>query len=141
MLATDPGLATGMCLVRTDGLHAEPVSTWEVAHRRYGFVAELLIATYRPAVVIEDFLITSQTGAKSQAPWSLKQIGVAEYLAWKYGCPFYTQTPKAAKDFATNDQLRNIGWYVKGQDHGRDAQRHALLHLVRSGWMDERLKG
>jgi hypothetical protein len=113
----------------------------EIPHHLVGFYAELIIPTYRPHVVIEDFIITANTAAKSQAPWSLKQIGMAEYLAVKYGCPFTTQPPSAAKAFVTNDKLKAIGWYVRGQDHGRDALRHAVLYLVRQGWWDDGLKG
>lgn len=140
VLAVDPGLATGVSLVAVDGPVATPVVTLEVPHARFGFLAELIIPTRRPHVVIEDYIITAGTAAKSQAPWSLKQIGMAEYLAAKYDCPFTTQQPSAAKSFVTNDKLRALGWYVRGQDHGRDAQRHAVLYLVRHDWWDDALK-
>lgn len=141
LFAVDPGLTTGATLVAVDGEWAQPLAVLEVSHASYGFLAELIIPTYRPHVVVENFIITSETAAKSQAPWSLGQIGLTEYLSAKYDCPFDTQLPKPAKAFATNDKLKAIGWYVKGQDHGRDALRHAMLYLVRQGWMDDRLKG
>ncbi len=123
------------------GLEARPTLVLEIPHHLVGFYAELIIPTYRPHVVIEDFIITANTAAKSQAPWSLRQIGVAEYLADKYGCPFTTQPPSAAKAFVSNDKLKGLGWYARGQDHGRDAQRHAVLYLVRHDWWDDALKG
>ncbi len=124
-----------------DGREAHQLVVTQVGHERFGFLAELIIPTFRPHVVIEDFIITANTAAKSQAPWSLRQIGVAEYLADKYGCPFTTQPPSAAKAFVSNDKLKGLGWYARGQDHGRDAQRHAVLYLVRQGWWDDALKG
>ena len=141
MFAVDPGLMTGAMLVHVDGKVATPVVTLQIEHARFGFLAELIIPTYRPHVVMEDFIITANTAAKSQAPWSLKQIGAGEYLAKKYGCPFTTQPPSAAKAFVSNDKLKAIGWYARGQEHGRDAQRHAVLYLVRHDWWDDGLKG
>ncbi len=141
VFAVDPGLTTGISLVAVDGREAHQLVVTQVGHERFGFLAELIIPTFRPHVVIEDFIITANTAAKSQAPWSLRQIGVAEYLADKYGCPFTTQPPSAAKAFVSNDKLKGLGWYARGQDHGRDAQRHAVLYLVRHDWWDDALKG
>ncbi len=141
VFAVDPGLITGVSLVAVDGREARQLAVLQVSHADFGFLAELVIPTYRPHVVVEDFIITASTAAKTQAPWSLKQIGVAEYLAAKYGCPFTTQPPSAAKAFVSNDKLKGLGWYARGQDHGRDAQRHAVLYLVRHDWWDDALKG
>ncbi len=141
VFAVDPGLVTGISLVGVDGREAIQLAVLQVAHRDFGFLAELVIPTFRPHVVVEDFIITASTAAKTQAPWSLKQLGTAEYLAGKYGCPFVTQPPSAAKAFVTNDMLKRIGWYARGQDHGRDAQRHAVLYLVRHEWRHDALKG
>ncbi len=141
VFAVDPGLTTGISVVAVDGGEAVQLAVLQVSHRDFGFLAELVIPTLRPHVVVEDFIITASTSAKTQAPWSLKQLGVAEYLAAKYDCPFVTQPPSAAKAFVSNDKLRGLGWYARGQDHGRDAQRHAVLYLVRHGWWDDALKG
>ncbi len=141
IFAVDPGLITGISVVGVDGGEAVQLAVLQVAHRDFGFLAELVIPTLRPHVVVEDFIITASTAAKTQAPWSLKQLGTAEYLADKYGCPFTTQPPSAAKAFVSNDKLKGLGWYARGQDHGRDAQRHAVLYLVRQGWWDDALKG
>lgn len=43
--------------------------------------------------------------------------------------PVFRQQPSEAKGFATDDRLRNWDLYKRGEQHARDASRHALLAL------------
>jgi hypothetical protein len=138
VLALDPGGMTGIALY--DMLAGGIAEVYEIPHADVGFLIEPIIERCRPDVVCEAFIITANTVSNSQAPWSLKQLGVAEYLAAKYHCPYSEQLPVTAKKFATNDRLKNLGWYVVGHPHTTDALRHVLIHLVRQGWWDDRLK-
>lgn len=98
----------------------------------------------RGLLVVEKFTITAQTGKLSPQPEPLELCGVGKFLAWKHRIPFVLQTPGDAKRFSPDARLRLIGkcddrpsgWYTKGkggEDHGRDATRHLVLALAKSG--------
>jgi hypothetical protein len=131
LLAIDPGLATGVCLI--DLLDPEnPVKVWsaEVSTTEfYGNIAEL-VAQKETHVVIEDFKITVETGKLSDAPWSLNLIGVVQYLCYLNGKVLDLQLP-SQKPFADNDKLRAVDfWHVGGEGHANDALRHAMVWIV-----------
>ena len=91
-------------------------------------------------VVIEDFKITTGTGKLGSPDWSLRLIGAVEYVAAKHGIPVVKQTPANAKAFSTNTKLRAVDmWHVGGAGHANDSLRHAMLYMVKHGWMDRRL--
>ena len=91
-------------------------------------------------VVCERFIISSQTGKFSQAPWSLEQIGVLRFLCDRHDIPFTLQNVSDAKRFATEERLKHIKWKrPKGGGHARDAQRHLLLFLVKNELIDDRV--
>lgn len=135
VLAIDPGLKTGVALY---DLLSEEMTAFEVGDT-LGGVLEELIERWRPAVVAERFTITAATIRNSAAPWSLEWIGVARYLAGKYGCTFTLQLPVNAKRFGTDARLKRLGWWLPGKGHAADAQRHALLFLCNNGWWDDAL--
>lgn len=83
-------------------------------------------------VVMEDFLITDRTMRTTREPWSLHIIGAVRWMAQRHGAELVMQSPGDAKAFATDTKLKRLGWPLKG-DHAKDAGRHALLYLVRSG--------
>jgi len=138
VLAVDPGGTTGMVLY--DMFVGGVAEIYEIPHADVGFMLERIIEQYHPDVVCESFTITANTVSNSQAPWSLKQLGVAEYLAAKYHCPYAEQMPVTAKKFATNERLKALDLYVRGHGHATDAMRHLVIYLVRHGWWDDRLK-
>lgn len=87
-------------------------------------------------VIVEKFTITARTAANSQEG-SHVTIGVIEimrHVARRTGATFDdSQTPSAAKRFATDAQLKKIGLWKPGQDHARDAIRHLVLGLTTHG--------
>jgi hypothetical protein len=131
VLGVDPGKRTGIAIV--DMLY-ETCTGYEVAYESVGDTLEELICGLRPYVTVENFIINASTVRNTQAPWSLKVIGIAEFLARKYTCPFKVIMQSSAKRFATNDQLKRLGWYVPGKGHLNDGERVALLHMVDTGW-------
>lgn len=132
ILAVDPGLATGWCLLhdgqRLEGETPSPLEFIDWAVTQFTSVDH---------VVCEAFIITARTATLSPAPWSLEIIGALRWLCHRYGVPFTLQTPTDAKRFATEDKLMKIGWdRPPGAGHARDAQRHMLLFLVRQELID-----
>lgn len=133
VLAVDPGLITGF-VVWYDGIRIEE----ELQAEQFMLRAASLIENKEvDLVVCERFVISSQTGKFSQAPWSLEQIGVLRFLCLKHNVDFSLQNVSDAKRFATDERLNSIGWKKpKGAGHARDAQRHLLLYLVRNKLID-----
>lgn len=152
LLCLDPGKASGVALLDTTGLQTDNTDDVTIVESGELAPAELntwLMRQFARAVedkaaleaVCEDFIITTQTGKNSAAPWSLKKIGVLEFLCEMYGVPLTLQTPAAAKSFVSNQRLRNLGlWHKGGAGHANDALRHGALYLVnKRGWNPENL--
>ncbi len=133
ILAVDPGKTTGYVLW-TDGERVEGELYGEAFLDR---ADELIESGEVDVVVCERFIITAQTGKKTQAPWSLEQIGALRFLCRKHDVTFVLQSAADAKRFATEEKLNRAGWKrPKGDGHARDAQRHLLVYLVRKNLFD-----
>lgn len=131
LLAIDPGLATGVCLIDLSD-PANPVKVWSVEASTSEFYDQIerLVAHESTHVVIEDFKITVETGKLSDAPWSLNLIGIVQYLCYLNGKVLDFQLP-SQKPFADNDKLRAVDfWHVGGEGHANDALRHAMVWIV-----------
>lgn len=135
VLGDDPGYRTGLALF---DLLAEECESWEVQFERVGSFLEDLIERYRPAVACESFIINVKTATSSQAPWSLEGIGIARFLATKYGCPFKIQSQSSAVNFAPDDVLKRLGWYKSNRNIKR-AQQQVVLYLGDHGWWHDAL--
>lgn len=131
LLGIDPGKATGVVMIDISDPD-NPVALWSAEMTVDQFHAEIdrLMQTKNLNVAIEDFRITAATGKLTEAPWSLKLIGVVEYLGWLYSVPVTLQMP-SQKPFATNERLRSVDfWHVGGEGHANDAFRHAMIWVV-----------
>lgn len=152
LLCLDPGLASGVAVLETSELQedrAGAVSIIESGELQPKELNAWLLAWFNRAVeekaglecVCENFLITPQTGKNSTADWSLKKIGVLEFLGEMYSVNVTLQTPAAAKSFVDNKRLRALGlWHKGGAGHANDALRHGVLYLVdKRGWNPKNL--
>lgn len=149
MLAIDPGKTSGIALVNA---YENPVKlAWSIEVDEDHFaetIRPVLNWRFTPAastltIVCENFIITPNTAKKSQAPWSLKMIGVLEQCCRDVGHPtddIILQTSSEARVFCNNAQLQAIGlWHRGGGGHANDALRHAVLALTRTGYKDLRM--
>ena len=129
VLAVDPGKTTGYALW-TDGERVEG----ELYAEAFLDYAESVLKTGTvDTVVCERFIITTRTGKLSHAPWSLEQIGALRHLCHVHRVNFVLQNVSDAKKFGTDQRLNLLGWKrPQGAGHARDAQRHLLVHLVRT---------
>lgn len=133
VLAIDPGLATGIATLSKNKAY------WgsQLEYAEVGEFIEFYLRTNPGAdVVCENFFITRETAKKSPAPWSLKLIGVAEYLCDQFGSKFTLQAPADAKRLATDPRLKALGWYSGGAGHQDDASRHLLIYCLKNGIID-----
>lgn len=144
ILAVDPGKLTGVAFLRWTGVPEDSpqiIETAEVDEIEFSdFVERVLDQKSQFSefkVVCEQFTINLQTAKKSQAPFSLEQIGVLKYLCRKAEIETITmQSPADAKNMFPNPKLKKLEiWHRGGEGHALDALRHGLLLLVKSKWV------
>ncbi len=155
ILAVDPGLASGVALLRVTGDsfrsasvtriytgEEQPEELYPVMTTLYHEVVEPLGVEFK--VVAESFIISQRTVGNSQAPWSLENIGIIKLF-----CDIHLpggrkeltlQSPAEAKKLIDNAKLKRLGlWHRGGEGHANDALRHGVTYLIRRGWVDRRL--
>ena len=94
--------------------------------------AETQIRDWADMVVVESFRIGGSRAREANV--TIEQIGVLRYLASRYGREFVEQTAADARAFSTNEKLRALGFWRRGDsDHARSAARHLCLYLARTG--------
>lgn len=137
VMGIDPGLTTGWFLYRPDGLAAlgRPQLTHLAGQTagRHAFYRDFdtIVGAGAPLiVVIEKFTINAVTAKNSPQYDPLYIIGAVDRQCEKLGIPFHCQTPSEAKSFADDAKLKSVGWHTPGLDHGNDAARHVLRHVV-----------
>lgn len=151
VLAVDPGKTSGIALLSWDGdKDSNPLVEWSKEVNDEDFAEEIATALSAAGsdqlfVACESFVINMQTAKNSQAPWSLENIGVLKYMCRKYNykpADISFQSPANAKSMFDNPALKRLGtWHVGGAGHANDAIRHALLRMVKAGWIPRRLLG
>jgi hypothetical protein len=149
VLAVDPGKATGVVFMSWNGSDPVPniILSKEVQPEEFALVVETVLNSLRNednfTVVCERFTINAQTVRNSQAPYSLEQIGVLKHLCRTNMYDpekIVLQSPADAKNMFPNPVLKKLGtWHVGGEGHANDAMRHALLRLVKTGWVPRTL--
>lgn len=144
IIAQDPGKKTGIATWTDekdiDGIAPEGFSSFEVDVDGYiQFMAALTgLAASRPDIdvhfVSESFIITMQTAKNTQAGWSLEWIGVMKFIAsvW-FKKEITLQAPNIGKTFGTDNKLKHLGWWNRGQGHANDASRHLATYAARRG--------
>ena len=149
VLAVDPGKASGICTFSiADG--GDPVLEKSGEYQMkeyhtpiYETIKYAQSMQIKLEVVCERFIINAQTVRNSQAPYSLEQIGVLKHLCRVRNYDpesIIFQSPADAKAMFPNEALKKIGtWHVGGEGHANDAMRHALLRLVKTGWVPRTL--
>jgi hypothetical protein len=134
VIALDPGETTGWAYVEDDRVKIGQLPWQDAASWVHDYVAAAVNRhkTHEVTLVSEAFVVTQATVKKSRDTSSLELIGVCRYLATRYlAKPLVLQSASDAKSFVDDDKLKRLGWYVKGEDHARDAARHLALYLVR----------
>lgn len=130
-IGIDPGYNSGIALyTRNRNLMMYTIPKGSEA---LGEFVEALIDETPTYIGCEEFTINSQTHKRNHARWAMDGIAVVRYVAHPIAnCAFETQGRGSAKNLATNEVLRKIGWWRQGSDeHVRDACRQLLLLLAR----------
>jgi len=83
-------------------------------------------------LVIEDFVLREQTKSRNLlAPVRLTAAIAQEVFTDQKLIGISIQSPSDAKSAVTDERLKALGLYVRGQQHARDALRHLALFLRR----------
>lgn len=122
VLALDPGKTTG-------------VATWHageffIEQAQYSPLAlyNRLWAWSPEVIVYESFVYIPGLGHADLTPVEL--IGIIKMYHEMFGSDLHSYTPHIGKAFWTDDKIRSIGLWKKGQRHGMDALKHLLKYLT-----------
>ena len=141
ILTIDPGVATGLSVWQPNPDEG-PYATILPRIEAEDFVADRLgygekDAATADIVIIETFVISQATAKKSRAgAESIEMIGLVRWMCRRQNITLVESRPSDAMNFATDEKLKRIGWYVPGPDHARDALRHLLMYCAEHGFID-----
>ena len=132
LLIFDPGETTGVAvfngsnLVSTNQFKTKNRSTF---HKQF----QVLIKHYKPNFVLfEDYRVYGWK--RNQHAWSdlhtPKIIGQIEALCGIHNLCYHSQMAFQAKQFCSDERLKEWGLYSIGLQHGRDAVRHGCYFLL-----------
>src|SRR5688500_9687577 len=77
-------------------------------------------------IICESFEYRPYQSSPSISLVSRDLIGVVQLFGKEQNIPVFMQTASQGKGYYTNEKLKELGLYVRGQDHARDATRHLL---------------
>jgi len=149
ILSVDPGKASGICFFQYEKGY-EPKMLWSGEYQQNEYANPIRMAIRSSIefgipieIVCERFTINAQTVRNSQAPYSLEQIGILKQIMLDHKMnpeDIIFQSPADAKAMFSNEKLKVLGfWHKGGEGHALDSIRHAVLRLVKSGWIPTKL--
>lgn len=122
IIALDPGITTGIAtLIGTD-----IIITKQLGPSHAGSY-EFLQKASPKEVVYESFIYQRRNKVEL---YPVEVIGVIKLYGEIYDIPLFVQSASQAKGFITDDKIKKMGLWVRGQKHGMDALRHLLYHLI-----------
>lgn len=136
LLAFDPGQTTGWAFFRSseDDIFLEEVGqadTWPMANCIPNLT--YLYNVKKPLKVVHEvyrvYSWKTEDHTWSDVP-TLHVIGCIETLCIQQHITYESQTAQIAKNFCTDERLKDWGMYAKGQRHARDAIRHGCYYLL-----------
>jgi hypothetical protein len=146
ILAFDPGGTTGFAFIGyTDDTEAVIFESGQIPNGHRGFIEwwnDRVVYLPETVIVCESFTLREGVRGVNLEPCYV--MGALEAL---YNDKIFYQSP-SYKSFCDNDALKELGFYVRGQQHARDAFRHAVAYLrtqerhkptLLKGWPDRDL--
>ena len=140
ILGLDPGVTTGWAIVEyTDDTPPVLTDCGQIPHGHIGFIEAWPDLPEFDIVICESF--TLREGIRGVNIEPAYVIGALSALNEK---PANYQSP-SLKTLCDNDALKRLNAYVRGQQHARDAIRHAMVFLkinyhlptILLGWSDD----
>ena len=130
ILGIDPGGTNGLVIARLP----ENAPLQVVDHRQ---ITDLMafaefVESVLPCIdlVICERFIAQNTAFVADAPAACEPIGIVKFLAYIHRVPLELPAPQAR--LAVTDQaLKDSGYWIKGEEHARQALRHVLAYTMR----------
>lgn len=133
-VAIDPGGTTGLAWLADDGWRwafgsDQIAGRYEVEE----WLAQTLATTdWDITVIIERWDVRANTHQLTNQDDPRYIIGYVDGICHALpNVTYVEQTPAQAKRFGDDLKLKRMDWYVKGEDHARDAARHLLTYLAK----------
>lgn len=149
VLAVDPGTTTGLALVYIDEYH-EPTVVWS-AQLSWNEASDALAFRLRQTQAIcagqekrviavgEKFVVNAKTAQRGGAEDAIGMLGVLRRECRLAGVELAPlQTAQSAKNLVSDEALKAMSLYHKGEKHVNDALRHAVFLAVKRKLMDPR---
>ena len=133
LLSFDPGHTTGWCIFQgTSLLECGQLDTDVVDDASLARIQFLIEKHDYSECIFEDYRVYK---------WKLQQhsfselhtpklIGMIQAACLYNGIEYHKQPASVAKDFCTDDRLKEWNMYITGQRHARDAIRHACWYIL-----------
>jgi len=133
--AIDPGDTTGWAWALGDGSGEGCRGAGEYAAMTFlnFFYKTLEDGSVPDLVVIEKFTITQRTMQSARHPLAIEVTGALRWMCSRLDVEVAFQQPADVMNLVPNSRLKDLGWYVKGAEHARDALRHLLYRLAKTG--------
>jgi hypothetical protein len=132
LLVIDPGETSGYAVFK----HGQLINSGSIdAPGVEGQAMKVLglVCLYKPTqVLVEDYKIYASKLA--QHTWSSlntpQLIGAIKHICEQNKTPITFQMASTAKQFCTDDKLKQWGFWKRGDKHARDAIRHGCYYLL-----------
>lgn len=132
VMGLDPGQTTGACVFVGPTILDHCQLPTGLMPEAPAHIRDYIAKWTPDVIVMEDYRVYSWK-ADSHSWMALhtpKVIGAIEYLCWNEGRRLVRQMAGEGKAFVSDDKLHKWGLWYKGEQHARDAIRHAIHYLL-----------
>ena len=138
LIALDPGGTTGYAVSVGGRFYSGQIGPTEHHRELYD-----VLNNYGPNETICERFEYRNTSRPGLELISREYIGVAKLFCSFMDQELILQTAAQGKGFVSDDNLKLLGLYEKGQQHARDAMRHLIYRIVNNKerkWPEARMK-
>lgn len=142
VIAIDPGGTTGWAILQ---VHPESlfdpevrildnVDWWKSGQftgsedQQAKDICDLFFSWPGAAMVVEDFILRKMSKDRELLS-PVRITAKVEHSLWLRKSSYFLQAPSEAKTTATDERLKSWGLHRPGEEHARDATRHAITFM------------
>jgi len=131
-LAIDPGKTVGFAWFNLNANNIEHVYGSQMDWINFLYSFREVSSTKDFEILIENYTVRTNTVAANlnKELLTAKIIGVIEWYCRLNDIDYQFQPAGIGNEFFDKQRLKEIGLWVVGKEHARDAIRHGMWHLV-----------
>lgn len=139
IIGIDPGKCTGLFLYKSGKTEHHEMALPQAGDWLWSW----LLSGSVDLVVHERFIVSPGGGARTMQLDALGVIGVAQFLCHRTKTDLAVVSKSDALKLASNDRLRQAGWWGRGFTHANDAARVAMAAYAprNPAWFADILRG